>query len=67
MIANPDRTLVAVYHDTNGGHYSRPILAIDNDYYCYVTDEHGDLIPADEWDDLAFIDNAIINGQEAHA
>ncbi|MDN5655649.1 MAG: hypothetical protein L0G46_11280 [Kocuria sp.] len=63
MIANPDRTLVAVYTD-HDAHYSRPIVSIDDDGICYVTDEWGDLTPADEFDDLLFIDSAVINGED---
>lgn len=66
MIANFDRTLVAVYTDRDA-HYSRPIASIDDEGCCYVTDEWGDLIPADEFDDLLFIDSAVINGTEPAA
>lgn len=65
MLSNPDTTLVAVYHDRDA-FYSRPITAIGETDLCYVTDEYGDLIPADEWGDLAFIETAaIINGKDA--
>ena len=70
MISNPDATLAAIYYDPRGGYYSRPIAAIDleDGALAYVTDEYGDLIPADEFGDLAFIEtNAVINGQEPAA
>ena len=63
MIANFDRRLVAVYKDPDA-FYSRPIVSIDDDGVCFVTDEHGDLTPADEFDDLLFIDSAVINGED---
>lgn len=66
MIANFDRTLVAVYKDPDA-HYSRPIVSIDDDGVCFVTDEYGDLTPADEFDDLLFIDSAVINGEDHEA
>lgn len=67
MLSNPDAALTAIYHD-DAAFFSRPIIAIDDTDLCYVTDEYGDLIPADEWGDLAFIEtNAVINGQEPAA
>lgn len=66
LFQNFDPTLAAVYGD-RGAMYSRPVVAIDSDDYAYVSDEHGDPIRADLWDDLAFIDSAVINGQEPTA
>lgn len=63
MISNFDKHLTAVYRD-DSAFYSRPIITVDDDGICYVTDEWGDLTPADEFDDLLFIDSAVINGED---